>query len=72
MAKKSGLAYDILGDIKKVSLNPGDVVLIEHHIPMARNDLAVIQKQFELVFPGHKVVVMQAGMKMKVVEQESN
>jgi len=65
--KTSKLAYQILGDIQKVSPQKGDVIVIEHQLPLATGDRLKVQKQFQSLFPSNEVVVMQAGMKMKLV-----
>jgi len=65
--KTSKLAYQVLGDIKKISPQKGDVIVIEHHLPLATGDRMKVQKQFQSLFPKNEVVVMQAGMKMKLV-----
>lgn len=70
--KTSKLAYQVLGDIQKVSCKPGDVIVIEHHLPLSTGDRIKVQEQFQKLFPGNQVVVMQAGMKMKVVGKDEN
>jgi len=65
--KTSKLAYQILGDVQKVSPQPGDVIIIEHQLPMAKGDRMRVQEQFQKMFPKNEVVVMQAGMKFKLV-----
>ena len=68
--KTSKLAYQILGDVQKVSPQPGDVIVIEHHLPLATGDRLKVQQQFQSMFPKNEVVVLQAGMKMKVVGKD--
>lgn len=68
--KTSKLAYQIIGDVTKVSLDSGDVVVIEHHLPMSTGDRMKVQEQFQKMFPKNQVVVMQAGMKFKVVTDQ--
>ena len=65
--KTSKLAYQVIGDIQKVSPQPGDVIVIEHKLPLATGDRIKVQEQFQSLFPKNKVVVMQAGMEMKLV-----
>lgn len=65
--KTSKLAYQILGDVKKVSPKAGDVIVVEHKLPLATGDRMKVQKQFQSLFPNNTVVVMQAGMEMKLV-----
>ena len=65
--KTSKLAYQILGDVKKVSPKAGDVIGVEHKLPLATGDRMKVQKQFQSLFPNNTVVVMQAGMEMKLV-----
>jgi hypothetical protein len=65
--KTSKLAYQILGDVKKISPQPGDVIVVEHKLPLATGDRMKVQKQFQSLFPKNEVVVMQAGMEMKLV-----
>ena len=65
--KTSKLAYQILGDVQKISPQKGDVIVIEHRLPLATGDRMKLQKQFQSLFPNNEVVVMQAGMKMKIV-----
>ena len=36
--KTSKLAYQILGDVKKISPKAGDVIVVEHKIPLATGD----------------------------------
>jgi hypothetical protein len=68
--KTSKLAYEVIGDIAKVSPKPGDVIVIEHHLPLATGDRLKVQQQFQSMFPKNEVVVMQAGMKVKVLSNE--
>jgi hypothetical protein len=65
--KTSKLAYQILGDVKKVSPQSGDVIVIEHKLPLATGDRMKVQQQFQSLFPKNQVVVMQAGMELKLV-----
>jgi len=65
--KTSKLAYQILGDVKKISPQPGDVIVVEHKLPLATGDRMKVQQQFQSLFPKNEVVVMQAGMEMKLV-----
>jgi hypothetical protein len=65
--KTSKLAYQVIGDIQRVSPQPGDVIVIEHKLPLATGDRLKVQQQFQSLFPNNNVVVMQAGMEMKLV-----
>lgn len=65
--KTSKLAYQVIGDIKKISPQPGDVIVIEHKLPLATGDRMKVQQQFQSLFPKNEVVVMQAGMEFKLV-----
>ena len=65
--KTSKLAYQILGEVSKVSPQKGDVIVIEHKLPMATGDRMKVQQQFQKLFPNNEVVVMQAGMELKLV-----
>ena len=56
--KTSKLAYQILGDVKKVSPKAGDVIVVEHKLPLATGDRMKVQKQFQSLFPNNTVVVM--------------
>jgi len=64
----SRLAYEIIGDVKRVSPNPGDVIVIEHKLPLSPGDRVAVQQQFKKVFPKNDVVVMQAGMEIKIAD----
>ena len=65
--KTSKLAYQIIGDIKRVSPQPDDVIVVEHKLPLATGDRIKVQEQMQSLFPKNKVVVMQAGMELKLV-----
>jgi len=65
--KTSKLAYQVIGDIKKISPQKGDVIVIEHKLPMATGDRMKVQQQMQKLFPNNEVVVMQAGMEFKLV-----
>jgi hypothetical protein len=65
--KTSKLAYQVIGDVKRVQPQPGDVIVIEHKIPLATGDRMKVQQQFQSLFPKNEVVVMQAGMELKLV-----
>lgn len=67
--KTSKLAYEVIGDIQRVSPQPGDVIVIEHKLPLATGDRLKVQQQFQSLFPKNQVVVLQAGMEMKIVSQ---
>ena len=65
--KTSKLAYQVIGDVKRVSPKPGDVIVVKHKLPLATGDRMKVQSQFQSLFPNNEVVVMQAGMEMKLV-----
>jgi len=65
--KTSKLAYQIIGDIKRISPQPDDVIIVEHKLPLATGDRMKVQKDIQSLFPKNKVVVMQAGMEFKLV-----
>lgn len=65
--KTSKLAYQVIGDIKRISPQPNDVILVEHKLPLATGDRMKVQKDIQSLFPNNKVVVMQAGMEFKLV-----
>lgn len=65
--KTSKLAYEVIGDVKRVSPQPGDVICIEHRLPLSTGDRMKVQEQFQSLFPKNKVVLMQAGMELKLV-----
>jgi hypothetical protein len=65
--KTSKLAYQVIGDIKRVSPQPNDVIIVEHKLPLATGDRMKVQKDIQSLFPNNKVVVMQAGMEFKLV-----
>ena len=65
--KTSKLAYQVIGDVKRVSPQPGDVIAIEHRLPLSTGDRMKVQEQFQSLFPKNKVVLMQAGMELKLV-----
>ena len=48
--KTSKLAYQILGEVKKISPKAGDVIVIEHKLPLATGDRIKVQKQFQSLF----------------------
>jgi len=64
--KTSKLAYQVIGDIKKISPEKGDVIVIQHQLPLATGDRMKVQSQFQKLFPHNEVVVMQAGMEFKL------
>ena len=71
--KTSKLAYEVIGEVSKLTPKQGDVIIIEHMLPLATGDRGKVQQQFQSLFPNSKVVVMQAGMKVKVVnDSETN
>jgi hypothetical protein len=65
--KTSKLAYQVIGDIKRISPQPNDVIIVEHKLPLATGDRMKVQKDIQSLFPNNKVVVMQAGMEFKLV-----
>ena len=65
--KTSKLAYQVIGDIKRISPKPDDVIIVEHKLPLATGDRMKVQKDIQSLFPNNKVVVMQAGMEFKLV-----
>jgi len=65
--KTSKLAYQVIGDIKRISPQPNDVIVVEHKLPLATGDRMKVQKDIQSLFPNNKVVVMQAGMEFKLV-----
>lgn len=65
--KTSKLAYQVIGDIKRISPQPNDVIIVEHKLPLATGDRMKVQKDIQSLFPNNKVVVLQAGMEFKLV-----
>ena len=45
--KTSKLAYQVIGDIKRISPQPDDVIVIEHKLPLATGDRMKVQKDIQ-------------------------
>jgi len=64
-----------IGDMQRLQVNPGDVFVITlpHEIPSARLQVIreCIERDFQKILPGHKVLLMSSGIKLGAIGTES-
>jgi len=57
-------------DLKKVTLKPGDVLVLKTKINPTSDQIVSIDKIFLKVFPNHKVIILNPGMDLGVISVE--
>ncbi len=70
MTDKDQPEIKYLGDVQRLVLNPGDIVVlsVDEYIP---NEAAQrLRSQLEASVPGHNVVVLSKGMKIGALGQD--
>lgn len=58
-----------VGDMQKVTLKPGDVLVVTCSHPLTDNNAEYLRKYIAESFPGHKCLVLGDGLKLGVVEK---
>ena len=61
-----GLVIELV-NLSRVSLEPDDVVVLRHPKRVDQADAARLVERMGHVFPGHKVVILDAGLELAVV-----
>lgn len=56
-----------LGDMHKISLEPGDTLVLQCEHVLSEEDHRVMRDYMEAVMPGHKCIVIGKGMKLGIV-----
>ena len=71
MAEKntSKLAFEILGDVQKLSLKEGDTVVVNCKVPLSPNDRQKVHETFVKAFPNNQIMVMMPGMSLEVISK---
>lgn len=59
-------ALKIIGDISRVRMHPGDVVIVKVADHLTRERALILRERVQKVFPGHEVVVLDGGMDLQV------
>lgn len=59
-----------LGDMERLSLKPGDVLVISSPHELTRESLEGIEAEVGGHFPGHKCCVLAPGLRLGIVEPE--
>ena len=54
------------GEAKAVSLKAGDVIVLEHPKLLSQKAIAHITASVERIFPGHKAIVLEEGMRLSI------
>ena len=60
------LKLEEVGRLKTLSLEPGDVLVVESNYVLPDHTIARIAQHLESVFVGHRCVVLSEGLKLKV------
>lgn len=63
-------ALKIVGDIGKISLRPGDVIVVRLPKKTALELYERIYRRVTSVFPGHEVLVLEETVKIEVARRE--
>lgn len=64
--------FRYLGEVQRLTLNPGDVVVISTDERITQELAEAIRKKASLKFPGHEVLVLSAGLRIGVVGAASD
>jgi aminoglycoside N3'-acetyltransferase len=67
----SKLAFEILGDVQKLSLQKGDTLIVHCKVPMSPGDRQRVAETFQKVFKDNEVVVLMPGMSLEVVSKSN-
>lgn len=60
-----------LGDVQRLELRPGDVVVLSLDAPVTDQTADLLKRRMETAIPGHQCLIMAAGMKLGVLARES-
>lgn len=59
-------------EVARLALKPGDTLVVkineQFHGPLAAEQTDVMRRRLEAIFPGHKVLIVWAGIDLEVVE----
>ncbi len=67
-ANTSKLAFEVLGDVQKLNLEPNDRLVVNCKVPMSPGDRQRVAETFKKVFPNNEVIVLMPGMSLEVVK----
>lgn len=59
-------ALKIVGDISRVRMHPGDVVIIRVPDRLTVTQVNVLRERVATFFPGHEVLVLDGGLDLQV------
>ncbi|PWJ93591.1 hypothetical protein C8D77_101270 [Mesorhizobium loti] len=65
----TGEALQIIGEIGHVRLEPGDVLIVTCPHAITREAHARIQQTVASIFAGHKVIVVDSGVRIEVARE---
>ena len=60
---------EVIGDVKKLNLAPGDTVLVEVAGRVSAQDAANIRAHVRRVFPDHEVLVVPADLTVSIISE---
>lgn len=59
-------------DVKKISLEPGDIVMVKLNIAISQEQLDGMHKMLKHLFPDNKVIVTPDGVDLEVIKPLTN
>jgi hypothetical protein len=60
-----------LGDVQRLSLQPGDIIVLRHPLRLTAPAIARVREDMLLVAPYNKVLVLEEGMDIGVLDQRT-
>lgn len=61
-----------LGDVQKLSLSPGDTIVIKAAEPLSEADVMRIRDSMSGIFEDHRVLVLDKTMELGVLHKEQD
>lgn len=58
-----------LGDLQRVSVEPGDTLVLKVPQPLPDDVCARLSERIESLFPGHKCIVLCDGLELGVISK---
>lgn len=70
MAEQNAEEIRFLGDVQRLALQPGDVLVLSCPVKLSDAAVASISEVMTACFPNHKGIILQDGMQIGVIGAE--
>lgn len=60
-----------LGDVQRLELQPGDVIVLSSSVTLSEAEMASLREIMMASFPDHKGIILQPGLKFGVIRNAS-